>query len=81
MREAVIVDAARTPMGRSKGGMFRQRRAEDISADLVNGVLARNSGLDPKEIDDVIFGCVQQTKEQGFIGIIILQTISSSPGV
>lgn len=76
MREAVIVDAARTPMGRSKGGMFRQRRAEDISADLVNGVLARNSDLDPKEIDDVIFGCVQQTKEQGFnVGrFISLQT-------
>ena len=66
MREAVIVDAARTPMGRSKGGMFRKKRAEDLGADLIRGVLERNPKLDPAELDDVIFGCVQQTKEQGF---------------
>lgn len=64
--EVVIVDAVRTPMGRSKGGMFRDRRADDISADLVRGLLARNSSLDPKNIDDVIWGCVQQTLEQGY---------------
>ena len=37
-REAVIVDYARTPMGRSKGGCYRHRRADDISADLINGL-------------------------------------------
>ena len=35
MEEAVIIDANRTPMGRSKGGVFRNRRADDLSADLV----------------------------------------------
>lgn len=65
-RDAVIVDFARTAMGRSKGGMYRQTRAEDLSADLVNGLLARNSQLDPVEIEDVIWGCVNQTKEQGW---------------
>lgn len=66
MRTAVIVDAARTPMGRSKGGMFRNIRAENLSADLLNGLLKRNPKVDPSEVDDVIFGCAQQTLEQGF---------------
>lgn len=66
MKEAVIVDAVRTPMGRSKGGMFRNVRAENMSADLVNALFQRNSKVDPNEVEDVIWGCVQQTKEQGF---------------
>ncbi|NRA43805.1 MAG: acetyl-CoA C-acyltransferase FadA [Oligoflexales bacterium] len=76
MNNVVIVDAARTPMGRSKGGIFRNRRAENISSELINGVLARNPKIDPKEFDDVIWGCVQQTLEQGFnIGrFVSLQT-------
>ena len=76
MNDVVIVDAARTPMGRSKGGIFRNRRAENISSELINGVLARNPKIDPKEFDDVIWGCVQQTLEQGFnIGrFVALQT-------
>lgn len=65
-RDAVIVDFARTAMGRSKGGMYRQTRAEDLSAELVNGLLARNSQLDPAEVEDVIWGCVNQTNEQGW---------------
>ncbi len=66
MRNVVIVDALRSPMGRSKGGMFRNRRAENIAADLVNALLKRNPQLDPNEIEDVLFGCVQQTLEQGY---------------
>lgn len=65
-REVVIVDCARTPMGRSRNGVFRNIRAEDLSAALVTGLLARNSELDPAEIDDVIWGCVNQTEEQGW---------------
>jgi acetyl-CoA acyltransferase len=66
MKKVVIVDAARTPMGRSKGGMFRHIRAENLCSDLVTELLKRNPKLDPSEIDDVIWGCVQQTMEQGF---------------
>ncbi len=76
MKEVVLVDAARTPMGRSKGGMFRNRRAEDISAELLTGIMQRNPGFDPKEVDDVIWGCVQQTLEQSYniARFIALQT-------
>lgn len=64
--KAVIVDAIRTPMGRSKGGMFRNVRAEDLSAHLIRSVLARNPKIDPSELEDIIWGCVQQTLEQSF---------------
>ena len=64
--EVVIVDAVRTPMGRSKGGNFRNVRAEELSAALIKAILLRNSALKPADIEDVIWGCVQQTLEQGF---------------
>lgn len=66
MKDVVIVDAIRTPMGRSKGGMFRNTRAEELSARLMQGLLDRNQKLDPADVEDVIWGCVQQTLEQGF---------------
>jgi len=65
-RDPVIVDFARTPMGRSKGGCFRHTRADDMSAALINGLFARNPRLDPAEVEDVLWGCVMQTLEQGF---------------
>ncbi|QKX18002.1 acetyl-CoA C-acyltransferase FadA [Microbulbifer sp. YPW1] len=65
-RDAVIVDYARTAMGRSKNGVYRNVRADDMSADLLKKFLQRNEKLDPKEIDDVIWGCVMQRDEQGF---------------
>ncbi|MFC4656537.1 MULTISPECIES: acetyl-CoA C-acyltransferase FadA [Rheinheimera] len=66
MKQAVIVDCIRTPMGRSKAGIFRNVRAEELSAAVMAGLLERNPALNPSEIDDVIWGCVQQTLEQGF---------------
>lgn len=66
MTEVVIVDAVRTPMGRSKGGVFRNVRAENLSAELIKALLKRNEAVDAKEIEDVVWGCVQQTLEQGF---------------
>ena len=64
--DAVIIDCARTPMARTKNSVFRFVRAENLSATLVDALLARNSALDPALIDDVIWGCVNQTKEQGW---------------
>jgi len=66
MKDVVIVDAVRTPMGRSKGGMFRNVRAENLSAAMIAALLERNPGVDPAEVEDVIWGCVQQTLEQGY---------------
>ena len=64
MKNAVIVDAIRTPMARSKAGNFRVTRAEDLSAHLMREILKRNPKVNPAEIEDIIWGCVQQTLEQ-----------------
>jgi acetyl-CoA acyltransferase len=53
-------------MGRSKNGCYRYRRADDLSADIINGLLARNPNVLPASIDDMIWGCVMQRGEQGF---------------
>ncbi len=66
MTDVVIVDAVRTPMGRSRGGVFRNVRAEVLSAELMKAIVERNPALKPTGIDDVIWGCVIQTLEQGF---------------
>ena len=65
-RDAVIIDFGRTPMGRSKGGMYRNVRADNLSADLITGLLKRNPGVNPEEVEDLIWGCVNQTLEQGW---------------
>ena len=66
MKDVVVVDAVRSPMGRSKGGMFRNVRAENLSAAMIRALLTRNPKIDPNEIEDVIWGCVQQTLEQAY---------------
>ncbi len=64
-RDVVIIDGVRSAMGRSKGGMFRNVRAETLSAELIKALLRRNPGVEASAIDDVIWGCVNQTLEQG----------------
>ncbi len=64
-RDVVIVDGVRTAMGKSKNGMFRHVRADSMSAELIRALVARNQ-FDVNEIEDVIWGCVNQTLEQGW---------------
>jgi len=66
MKIPVIVDAIRTPMGKSKGGIFRNIRSEKLGSHVVQSILDRNPSLDPSEVDEVVFGCANQQKEQGF---------------
>ena len=64
MRDAVIVEAVRTPVGKRNGGLSGIHSA-DISA-LVLQALAERSGIDPALVDDVVWGCVMQIGEQTF---------------
>lgn len=64
-RDVVIVDGVRSAMGRTKNGMFRNVRADTISAELVKALFRRNPNANPEEVEDVIWGCVNQTLEQG----------------
>src|ERR1700691_371311 len=61
-RDAVIVDAVRTPVGK-RNGSLAGFHAADLSAHVLNALVARN-GLDPVLVDDVIWGCVQQVGQQ-----------------
>ncbi len=66
MNNVVIIDSIRTPMGRSKGGVFRYTRAETLCAHLMHHLCLRNPQMNLFEVDDIYWGCVQQTLEQGF---------------
>jgi 3-oxoadipyl-CoA thiolase len=62
MRDVFICDAVRTPFGRY-GGVLSSVRADDLAAIPIRALLARNPGLDPAAIDEVIYGCVNQAGE------------------
>ena len=64
--DAVIIDGIRTPMARSKAGAYRHVRAEALSARLIDALCERNPSLPPAAVEDVIWGCVNQTLEQGW---------------
>ncbi|MFJ8927536.1 thiolase family protein [Streptomyces sp. NPDC102364] len=61
-REAVIVDAVRTPIGK-RGGALREIHPVDLSALVLNALIERN-GVPPESIDDVVWGCVTQLGDQ-----------------
>jgi len=65
MPEAVIVSAVRTPVGRGYKGTLRTTRPDDLAAIVIKQAIARASGLDPKDVDDVILGCAMPEAEQG----------------
>lgn len=64
MSEVVIVDAARTPVGK-RGGWLRDTHPVKLGAHAVKGVLER-AGVTPDQVDHLIFGCVSQVSEQTF---------------
>jgi len=65
MREAVIVSAVRTAVGKAPKGTLRATRPDDLGAIAIQGALERVPNLDKKEIEDVIIGCAMPEAEQG----------------
>jgi acetyl-CoA acyltransferase len=67
MRHAVIIDAIRTPIGRAhpEKGIYRDVRADDLSADVMKTLLER-VGVPASEIEDIHWGCALQQGEQGY---------------
>jgi acetyl-CoA acyltransferase len=64
MRDAVIVEAVRTPVGR-RGGALAGVHPVDLSAHVLRA-LAERSGVDPADVDDVVWGCVSQVGDQSW---------------
>lgn len=65
MREAVIVAAVRTPVGKAKRGGLATVRADEMATIVIKELLKRTPELDPADIDDVIIGCAFPEGEQG----------------
>ena len=83
MAEPVIVATARTPIGRASKGSLVDARPDDMSAFIVKDVLSKVAGLDPAEVEDIIWGIGQPGGEGGFnIGrIIAVMNEMEVPGV
>jgi acetyl-CoA acyltransferase len=65
MKEAVIVSAVRTPVGKAKKGGLATVRPDEMYAVVIKELLNRTPNLDPAEIEDVVFGCAFPEGEQG----------------
>jgi acetyl-CoA C-acetyltransferase len=63
--EAVIVSAARTPIGRARKGSLISIRPDDLAAGVIDAALGRLEGFDPATLDDIYVGCAQPRDEQG----------------
>ena len=65
MKDAVIVSAVRTPVGKAKRGGLATVRPDEMSAAVIQELLKRTPYLDPAQIEDVVFGCAFPEGEQG----------------
>src|SRR5437016_14665447 len=65
MRDAVIVSAVRTAVGKAPKGTLRNTRPDEMGAVVIEEAIRRAEGLDKSEIEDVIMGCAMPEAEQG----------------
>ena len=64
MSTAYILNVKRTPGGKAPRGQLRNERPDDLAATVISSLVAE-SGIDPAQLDDVIFGCAFPEAEQG----------------
>lgn len=85
LKQAYIVAATRTPIGKAPRGMFAHTRPDELMAKAIRGVLAQAPSLDPAAIEDVIVGCAIPEGPQGFnvgrISLLLAGLPDSVPGV
>jgi acetyl-CoA acyltransferase len=65
MKNAYIISAVRTPVGKAFKGALRNTRPDELAALAVKEAIARTQGLDPAQVEDVILGCAMPEGEQG----------------
>src|SRR3954466_7632740 len=65
MRDAVIVSAVRTPVGKAPAGTLRGTRPDELAATVISEALRRAPGVELSDVDDVILGCAMPEAEQG----------------
>jgi acetyl-CoA acyltransferase len=79
MREAVIVSAVRTAVGRAPRGSLRHTRPDDMAGWVVKEALNRAPGVKPEEIDDLVIGCSFPEAEQGLNVARLISYIAELP--
>ena len=82
MSESVIIDAIRSPIG-IKNGNLVGIRPDDLTAQVVKGLLARNENVSPEKIEDLVLGCAFPEGPQGMLmakGVAILANIPETTG-
>lgn len=65
MREAVIVNALRTAVGKAQRGSLRDTRPDDLAATVVKELMAKTPEVDPAEVEDLVIGCATPEAQQG----------------
>jgi acetyl-CoA acyltransferase len=65
MKNAYIISAVRTPIGKAFKGALRNTRPDELAALVLKEAIARTKGLDPTEVEDVVLGCAMPEGEQG----------------
>jgi acetyl-CoA acyltransferase len=85
IRDAYIVAATRTPVGKAPRGMLRQVRPDDMLAHVLKRVLAQTPAIEPAQVADVVVGCAFPEAEQGLnmarIGALLAGLSDKVPGV
>ena len=83
MPDAVIVETARTPIGRAAKGSLVEARPDDMSAFIVKDLLGKVPGLDPNEVEDICWGIGQPGGEGGYniARVIAVMNEMNVPGV
>lgn len=81
MTEAVIVAAARSPIGRARKGSLRDVRPDDLAADMVKAALDKIPELDPTTVDDLMLGCAQPAGESGYNMARVVSVLAGMPDV
>lgn len=66
MTEAVIVSAARSPIGRAFKGSLKDMRGDDLATQMIQAAIDAAPGLDPSEVVDLMVGCAQPAGQQGY---------------
>jgi acetyl-CoA C-acetyltransferase len=81
MPEAVIVAAARSPIGRAAKGSLVECRPDDLAATIVKAALAKVPQLDPNSVQDLLLGCGEPAGESGFNMARVVAILAGMPGM
>ncbi|MBX3205278.1 MAG: thiolase family protein [Labilithrix sp.] len=79
MKDIVIVDAVRSAVGRAHKGSLAQKRPDELAAEVVRGLLARNPKIDKSALEDFVLGCAMPEGEQGLNVARVVELLGGLP--